>query len=278
MPTETKKSLNELLAIMAALRTPGSGCPWDLEQSFETIAPYTIEEAYEVVDAIERQDMPALKDELGDLLLQVVYHARLAEERNAFRFVDVVDAIAQKMIRRHPHVFGSEAERAAGAAPGFWQRIKGAEKRRTGDGEPASVLADVPIGLPALTRAVKLQDKAAGVGFDWPSLRPVIDKLKEELGELEAAVADGHDASSRQGAVAEEFGDLLFVIANVARHLDLEPETVLRQANAKFARRFAAVERKLADLGRSPRQSDLAEMDRLWQEVKAEEGKEQGAP
>jgi MazG family protein len=277
MPTETKKSLNELLAIMAALRTPGSGCPWDLEQSFETIAPYTIEEAYEVVDAIERQDMPALKDELGDLLLQVVYHARLAEERNAFRFVDVVDAIAQKMIRRHPHVFGSEAERAAGAAPGFWQRIKGAEKRRTGDGEPASVLADVPIGLPALTRAVKLQDKAAGVGFDWPSLRPVIDKLKEELGELEAAVADGHDASSRQGAVAEEFGDLLFVIANVARHLDLEPETVLRQANAKFARRFAAVERKLADLGRSPRQSDLAEMDRLWQEVKAEEGKEQGA-
>jgi MazG family protein len=182
------------------------------------------------------------------------------------------------MIRRHPHVFGSEAERAAGAAPGFWQRIKGAEKRRTVDGEPASVLADVPIGLPALTRAVKLQDKAAGVGFDWPSLRPVIDKLKEELGELEAAVADGHDASSRQGAVAEEFGDLLFVIANVARHLDLEPETVLRQANAKFARRFAAVERKLADLGRSPRQSDLAEMDRLWQEVKAEEGKEQGAP
>jgi MazG family protein len=277
MPTETKKSLNELLAIMAALRTPGSGCPWDLEQSFETIAPYTIEEAYEVVDAIERQDMPALKDELGDLLLQVVYHARLAEERNAFRFVDVVDAIAQKMIRRHPHVFGSEAERAAGAAPGFWQRIKGAEKRRTGDGEPASVLADVPIGLPALTRAVKLQDKAAGVGFDWPSLRPVFDKLKEELGELEAAIADGHDASSRQGAVAEEFGDLLFVIANVARHLDLEPETVLRQANAKFARRFAAVERKLADLGRSPRQSDLAEMDRLWQEVKAEEGKEQGA-
>jgi MazG family protein len=278
MPTETKKSLNELLAIMAALRTPGSGCPWDLEQSFETIAPYTIEEAYEVVDAIERQDMPALKDELGDLLLQVVYHARLAEERNAFRFVDVVDAIAQKMIRRHPHVFGSETERAAGAAPGFWERIKGAEKRRTGDGEPASVLADVPIGLPALTRAVKLQDKAAGVGFDWPSLRPVFDKLKEELGELEAAVADGHDASSRQGAVAEEFGDLLFVIANVARHLDLEPETVLRQANAKFARRFAAVERKLADLGRSPRQSDLAEMDRLWQEVKAEEGKEQGAP
>ena len=275
MPTDSKKTLSDLIAIMAALRTPGSGCPWDLEQTFATIAPYTIEEAYEVVDAIERQDMPALKDELGDLLLQVVYHARMAEEREAFAFEDVVDAIAQKMLRRHPHVFGSEAERSAGAAPGFWERIKGAEKGRAAASAPAGVLSDVPVGLPALTRAVKLQHKAAAVGFDWPSLKPVFDKLKEELGELEAAIADGQAAAPRRrAALEEEFGDLMFVIANVARHLGLEPETVLRRANAKFSRRFAAVERKLASLGRRPQQSDLAEMDRLWDEVKAEEGKE----
>jgi len=274
MPTDSKKTLSDLIAIMAALRTPGSGCPWDLEQTFATIAPYTIEEAYEVVDAIERQDMPALKDELGDLLLQVVYHARMAEERQAFSFEDVVDAIAQKMLRRHPHVFGSEAERSAGAAPGFWERIKGAEKGGGAAGAPAGVLSDVPSGLPALTRAVKLQHKAAAVGFDWPSLKPVFDKLKEELGELEAAIADGQAAGPRrQAALEEEFGDLMFVIANVARHLRLEPEGVLRQANAKFSRRFAAVERKLAGLGRSPQQSDLAEMDQLWEEVKAEEGR-----
>ena len=273
MPTDSKKTLSDLIAIMAALRTPGSGCPWDLEQTFATTAPYTIEEAYEVVDAIERQDMPALKDELGDLLLQVVYHARMAEERKAFGFEDVVDAIAQKMLRRHPHVFGSEAERAAGAAPDFWERIKGAEKSHLAARAPAGVLSDVPVGLPALTRAVKLQHKAAAVGFDWPSLKPVFDKLKEELGELEA-VLDGHTAEPRgKAALEEEFGDLMFVIANVARHLGLEPEMVLRQANAKFSRRFAAVERKLAGLGRSPQQSDLAEMDRLWEEVKAEEGK-----
>jgi MazG family protein len=275
MPKDSKKTLSDLIAIMAALRTPGSGCPWDLEQTFATIAPYTIEEAYEVVDAIERQDMPALKDELGDLLLQVVYHARMAEERKEFGFEEVVDAIAQKMLRRHPHVFGSEAERAAGAAPGFWERIKGAEKSRLAASAPAGVLSDVPVGLPALTRAVKLQHKAAAVGFDWPSLKPVFDKLKEELGELEAALADGQTAGPRgKAALEEEFGDLMFVIANVARHLGLEPEGVLRQANAKFSRRFAAVERKLAGLGRSPQQSDLAEMDRLWEEVKAEEGKE----
>jgi ATP diphosphatase len=275
MPTDSKKTLSDLIAVMAALRTPGSGCPWDLEQTFATIAPYTIEEAYEVADAIERQDMPALKDELGDLLLQVVYHARMAEERKAFRFEDVVDAIAQKMLRRHPHVFGSEAERSAGAAPGFWERIKGAEKSRVATSAPAGVLSDVPVGLPALTRAVKLQHKAAAVGFDWPSLKPVLDKLKEELGELEAAIADGQTAGPRgKAALEEEFGDLMFVIANLARHLGLEPEGVLRQANAKFSRRFAAVERKLVGLGRSPQQSDLAEMDRLWEEVKAEEGKE----
>jgi MazG family protein len=271
MPTQAKKTLADLLAIMAALRTPNTGCPWDLEQTFATIAPYTIEEAYEVVDAIERHDMAALHDELGDLLLQVVYHARMAEEQGAFQFADVVDAIAQKMLRRHPHVFGSEAERAAGAVPGFWERIKGSEKAP--GRQPTGILGEVPIGLPALTRALKLQHKAASVGFDWPSLRPVFDKLKEELAELEAAMADcdAGPAPARQAAVEEEFGDLLFVIANLARHLRIEPERVLRQANAKFARRFAAVERKLAGLGRSPAQSTLAEMDRLWEEVKAEE-------
>jgi len=271
LPTQAKKSLADLLDIMAALRTPGTGCPWDLAQSFATIAPYTIEEAYEVADAIERHDLAALREELGDLLLQVVYHARMAEEQGAFAFADVVEAIAQKMLRRHPHVFGSAAERAAGAAPGFWERIKDAEKAQENK-TAAGVLADVPVALPALTRAVKLQDKAASVGFDWPSRRQVLDKFKEELDELEAALAAPTATPGRQEAVAEEMGDLLFVMANLARHLKLEPETVLRQANAKFVRRFAGIEAKLAALGKTPQQSDLAEMDRLWEEVKAEEG------
>ena len=272
MPPEAKKSLAELLAIMAALRAPSTGCPWDLAQTFATIAPYTIEEAYEVADAIERGDPAALREELGDLLLQVVYHARMAEEQGAFAFADVVDAIARKMLRRHPHVFGSAAERAAGAAPGFWERIKDAEKAQERPG--AGVLDDVPVGLPALTRAVKLQQKAASVGFDWPSRQQVLDKFKEELGELEAALAAPTAGSPRQQeAIAEEMGDLLFVMANLARHLKLEPETILRQANAKFARRFAGIELKLAAAGKTPQQSDLAEMDRFWQEVKAEEDK-----
>src|SRR5262245_64143297 len=229
MPTDSKKTLSDPIAIMAALRTPGSGCPWDLEQTFATIAPYTSEEAYDVVDAIERQDMPALKDELGDLLLQVVYHARMAEERQAFSFGDVVDAIAQKMLRRHPHVFGSEAERSAGATPGFWERIKGAEKGRAAASAPAGVLSDVPVGLPALTRAVKLQHKAAAVGFDWPSLQPVFDKLKEELGELEAAIADGQTAGPRhKAALEEEVGDVMFVIANVVRPVGVGRVGVVR--------------------------------------------------
>jgi len=210
MSTSARKSIDDLLAVMAALRTPGSGCPWDLEQTFKTIAPYTIEEAYEVADAIEKGDMGALKEELGDLLLQVVYHARMAEEEGAFAFAEVVEAITAKMIRRHPHVFGTEAERAAGAAPGFWERIKATEKaaaekrppphpaegasqlsgQGSGVGGPG-VLDDVPLAFPALTRAVKLQDKAAKVGFDWPSLTPVFDKLKEELAELEQEIAGG---------------------------------------------------------------------------------------
>ena len=278
---------------MAALRTPGTGCPWDLEQTFATIAPYTIEEAYEVADAIDKNDLPALKEELGDLLLQVVYHARMAEERQAFAFADVVEAITTKMIRRHPHVFGTEAERAAGAAPGFWERIKAAEKEAANSksGSPPhraegasqipgeglggpGILDDVPIGLPALTRAVKLQHKAAKVGFDWPSLAPVFAKAKEEIAELEEAIADGRKpdgAASEE--VTEEFGDLLFVMANVARHLKIDPEAALRAANAKFVRRFARIEELLAADGRTPAQSTLAEMDRLWDQAKEEERK-----
>jgi MazG family protein len=270
VPTQAKKTLGELLDIMAALRTPSTGCPWDLVQTFETIAPYTIEEAYEVADAIERRDLAGLREELGDLLLQVVYHARMAEEQGAFAFADVVDAIAEKMLRRHPHVFGSAAERAAGAAPGFWDRIKGEEKAQEAP-PSAGVLDAVPLALPALSRAVKLQHKAAAVGFDWPSLKEVFDKLKEELSELEAALAPS--PTSDRNAIAEELGDLLFVVANLARHLKVEPETVLRRANHKFERRFAGIERKLAGLGKTPQQSDLAEMDRLWDEVKLEEGK-----
>jgi MazG family protein len=264
---QARKSLADLLAVMAALRTPGTGCPWDLAQDFRSIAPYTIEEAYEVADAIEKGDRAALKEELGDLLLQVVYHARMAEEEGAFAFTDVADAITAKMIRRHPHVFGTPAERAAGAAAGFWERIKAEE--RNGKQRPAGgTLEDVPAALPALTRAVKLQDKAAKVGFDWPSLTPVFDKLKEELAELEQAVAS---ASGDKAQIAEEFGDLLFVVANVARHLKVDPEGALRAANQKFIRRFGRVEALLARRGSTPSQSTLAEMDALWDLAKAEE-------
>jgi len=286
-----QRLITALLDVMAALRTPGTGCPWDLEQTFATIAPYTIEEAYEVADAIDKNDLPALKEELGDLLLQVVYHARMAEERQAFAFADVVEAITAKMIRRHPHVFGTEAERAAGAAPGFWERIKATEKaaaekrppphptegasqlsgQGSGVGGPG-VLDDVPLAFPALTRAVKLQHKAARVGFDWPSLAPVFAKAKEEIAELEEAIADGGELDGAASeAVTEEFGDLLFVMANVARHLKIDPETALRAANAKFVRRFRRIEALLAADGRMPAQSTLAEMDRLWDQAKAEE-------
>jgi ATP diphosphatase len=268
-----RKTLPELLAVMAALRTPGTGCPWDLKQSFATIAPYTIEEAYEVADAIAKDDLEHLKEELGDLLFQVVYHARMAQEQDAFDFDDVVDAVTTKMIRRHPHVFGTAEERAAGAAPGFWDRAKDAERR---DKPAAGTLDDVPVGLPALTRAVKLQKKAAKVGFDWPSLQPVLAKLKEELSELEAELTPQGQASDPPGltpppnpeAIEEEFGDLLFVLANVARHLKIDAEGALRGANDKFVRRFRYIEQQLAAKGRSPEQSDLAEMDALWDEAK----------
>lgn len=271
MTRDARNSISDLLAVMAALRTPGTGCPWDLEQTFKTIAPYTIEEAYEVADAIEREDMADLQDELGDLLLQVAYHARIAQEQGAFAFDDVAEAITAKMIRRHPHVFGTEAERAAGAAPGFWDRIKAAEQASASTSKAApSVLDGVPAGLPALTRAVKLQSKAAKVGFDWPSLAPVFEKMREELRELEDVLGDGQSSPDRS-RIEEEFGDLLFVVANVARHLELDPEGALRAANQKFSRRFQAIERKLAGDNRTPVQSTLAEMDRLWDEAKAEE-------
>ncbi len=278
----SRATLSDLVAVMAALRTPGTGCPWDLAQTFETIAPYTIEEAYEVADAIARADLPDLKDELGDLLLQVVYHARLAEEAGAFDLADVTDAITAKMIRRHPHVFGSPQERAAGAAPGFWERIKAEERAAKAHeraavqvGEPAqnlqtavagSTLDGVPAGLPGLTRAIKLQAKAARVGFDWPELAPVLDKVREEIAELTEAIATG-----QRGEVEEEFGDLLFVMANVARHLAIDPEAAVRGANQKFTRRFAHIEQRLAESGRTPSQSDLDEMDRLWNEAKKAE-------
>jgi MazG family protein len=260
------KDISRLIEIMAALRDPAGGCPWDLKQTFATIAPYTIEEAYEVADAIARGDLGDLKDELGDLLLQVVYHARMAEERQAFAFADVVEAITAKMIRRHPHVFGSEEERAAGAAPGFWDRAKAAEKAGRAD---AGLLDGVPVALPALTRAIKLQNKAAKVGFDWPSLTPVLAKLKEELAELEDAIASSPKrGGAASPAVEEEFGDLLFVVANVARHLKIDPESALRAANEKFIRRFRYIEAQLGEQGRSPAQSNLAEMDALWDAAK----------
>ncbi|MBA4131893.1 MAG: nucleoside triphosphate pyrophosphohydrolase [Hyphomicrobium sp.] len=285
-------ALQRLIEIMAALRTPETGCPWDLEQTFQTIAPYTIEEAYEVADAISRGDLADLKDELGDLLLQVVYHSRMAEEQGAFAFADVADAVNTKMIRRHPHVFGSAEERAAGAQPDFWARIKAeeraakaAERARFGSAgqqapsaHRAAVLADVPVGLPALTRAIKLQDKAARVGFDWPDLAPVFAKMKEEIGELEevaflSAASDSPAGSRPEAAVLieEEMGDMLFVMANIARHLKLDPETALRKANDKFMRRFAYIERRLAEMGKTPEQSTLEEMDALWDEVRAQD-------
>jgi MazG family protein len=274
-----------LLRVMARLRDPETGCPWDREQTFASISPYTIEEAYEVADAIARSDLDALKDELGDLLLQVVYHARMAEEDGRFGFNDVVDAITAKMIRRHPHVFEDASLRDAFLASGTWERIKAEEKATRGSAtrgdaargatdEAGSLLDDVPLALPALTRAVKLQKKAARVGFDWPSLAPVLAKIEEEIGELRAAIAEEREARGAPSQkITEEFGDLLFVMANVARHLGVDPEASLRDANAKFVRRFASIEAALRAEGRTPEDATLEEMDQLWDEAKAAETK-----
>ncbi len=333
------KDISRLIEIMAALRTPVTGCPWDLAQTFATIAPYTLEEAYEVADAIQRGDRADLKDELGDLLLQVVYHARMAEEEGAFQFGDVVEGVTRKMIRRHPHVFGDATARSPGDVDGLWAKIKAEEKaEKAADraklnpqaaavARAPSLLDDVPHALPALTRAQKLQDKAAKVGFDWPNLAPVFDKLKEELAEFEE-VALPHDPrkgscpipggegpavdgprnhgsvsnapppglphkgggeeapaiasplpapsgrlreAEAKGAIKEEFGDLLFVMANIARHLKIDPEAALRAANDKFTRRFRYIEEELAKRGSSPAQSNLQDMDALWDEVRAQD-------
>jgi ATP diphosphatase len=268
------REIASLLDIMAALRTPESGCPWDLEQSFSTIAPYTIEEAYEVADAIERGDLSDLRDELGDLLLQVVFHARLAEESGHFDFGGVVEAITAKLIRRHPHVFANARDLSPSEVKTLWARIKAEEKRerdearRKAGAPPAAsgVLAGAPLALPALTRAVKLQEKAGKVGFDWNDARAVLAKLREETAEIEDALAAG-DADGVKG----EVGDLLFVVANLARHLDVDPEAALRGANAKFERRFAHIELRLGQQGRLPSQASLEEMDALWDEAKLRE-------
>jgi len=265
--------INDLIAIMAALRTPVTGCPWDLEQSFATIAPYTIEEAYEVADAIERGDLLDLRDELGDLLLQVVFHARLAEEQGRFQFGDVVQAITSKLIRRHPHVFGNAQDLTPEAVKTLWAEIKAQEKadklaERQANGIVAdpvltSLLADIPYNLPALTRAEKLQAKASKVGFDWNDASLVLEKIREETSEIEEALA-----TQDQDNIEEEIGDLLFVVANLARHLSVNPEEALRKANFKFIRRFNYIENNMKLLDKDIQDASLEEMERFWNEAR----------
>jgi ATP diphosphatase len=274
---KASRDIATLLDIMAALRTPVTGCPWDLEQDFSTIAPYTLEEAYEVADAIERGDRDDLREELGDLLLQVVFHARMAEEEGAFDFGGVVEAITAKMIRRHPHVFGDAQARSAGMAKGMWDRIKAEEKaerraRREAAGLPpdgsdtdggGGFLDGVPVTHTALTRALKLQEKAATVGFDWGAAGPVLDKIEEEIGELRAAIAGGRAAEMK-----DEFGDLLFAVVNLGRHLRTDPEAALRGTNEKFRTRFHAVEAALKARGDTLEDATLEEMEALRQQAK----------
>ncbi|MGN6573385.1 MAG: nucleoside triphosphate pyrophosphohydrolase [Pseudolabrys sp.] len=259
------RDIGRLIEIMAALRTPGSGCPWDLEQTFDTIAPYTLEEAYEVADAIARGDLDHLKDELGDLLLQVVFHARMAQEQGTFDFGGVVEAITTKLIRRHPHVFADADGKTVEAVKGLWERIKADEKAGRGE-EPQGALGGVPVALPALTRALKLQNKAGQVGFDWNDPRAVLAKIREEADEIEAALDEQDEAHA-----ATEVGDLLFAVVNLARHLQADPEGILRATNRKFERRFASIERALAAQGKTPGDATLAEMDALWDAAKEEE-------
>ncbi|HEX3863953.1 MAG TPA: nucleoside triphosphate pyrophosphohydrolase [Stellaceae bacterium] len=262
-----ERPIDRLLAIMARLRDPAQGCPWDREQDFATIAPYTIEEAYEVADAIERGDMAALKGELGDLLLQVVFHARMAEETGLFAFDNVVDAICDKMVRRHPHVFGDAEIASVAAQNEAWEAHKAAERRAKGDAE--SVVDGVALALPALLRAAKISKRAARIGFDWPDARAVIPKLAEEIAEVEAEL----DGNAAPAALEEEVGDLLFAAANLARKLDVEPETALRRATAKFERRFRRVETLAAERGIG---RDLDALEALWNEVKDTERKSIG--
>lgn len=258
--------IGRLIEIMAALRTPVTGCPWDLEQDFRSIAPYTIEEAYEVVEAIERGDLDELKDELGDLLLQVVFHARMAQENGSFAFDDVVGAICDKLIRRHPHVFGDPATLKADDVSAQWNEIKARERAAKGGAQETSILDGVPLALPALTRAVKLQQKASKVGFDWNDARHVLGKIREETEEV-AAELSASDAPATP-ALEEEIGDLLFVVTNLARHAKVDPEQALRGANAKFERRFHHIERRLAERGVALDAATLEEMELLWLEAK----------
>lgn len=262
--TEDSAQMDRLLAIMRALRDPDTGCPWDIEQTFATIAPYTIEEAYEVADAIDRGDMDDLRGELGDLLFQSVFHAQMADDAGAFNFNDVARTMSDKMVARHPHVFGDESrDKSADQQTADWEAIKAAERAGRDEGR---TLDGVAIGLPALLRALKLQKRAARVGFDWPDVGHVIDKIAEEAAE----VVEARDTLT-QDEVTEEVGDLLFVVANLARHLDVDPENALRLANGKFTRRFEAIEDALAARGKTPSQSDLAEMDALWDAAKRAE-------
>jgi ATP diphosphatase len=265
------RDIDRLIQIMAALRDRNSGCPWDIQQTFRTIAPFTIEEAYEVADAIERGDIHDLRDELGDLLLQVVFHARMAEEAGQFDFGGVVDAITAKLIRRHPHVFANARDLSPAEVKALWGRIKAEEKRDRAAARglsegPASALSGVPLSMPALTRALKLQEKASKVGFDWAEARAVLAKLREEIDEIEAEI-DAGDAD----AAAGEIGDLLFAAANLARHLAVDPEAALRGTNAKFERRFGHIESSLAAEGRTPAEASLDEMEALWIEAKRAE-------
>ncbi|MGN6549486.1 MAG: nucleoside triphosphate pyrophosphohydrolase [Pararhizobium sp.] len=270
---QPSRDIQRLIEIMAALRQPETGCPWDVKQTFQTIKPYTIEEAYEVADAIERNDLDDLCEELGDLLLQVVFHARIAEERQAFDFGDVVTAITRKMIRRHPHVFACGDADTAEAVKLRWEEIKAEEKaeraaRRSARGlagtEPSGLLDGISRAQPALSEALKLQEKAARVGFDWSEAAPILDKIEEEIGELRVALADG-----RPEAVEDELGDLVFALVNLGRHRRIDPEMALRATNAKFRRRFAHIEQSLEREGASPAEADLERMEALWQEAKA---------
>lgn len=269
MTDQQPRPIDRLIAIMARLRDPNGGCPWDLEQDFATIAPYTIEEAYEVADAIQRGDMTSLREELGDLLLQVVYHARMAEEAGDFRFDDVATAIADKMVARHPHVFGGAEIDSAAAQTRMWEEFKARERaaKAGASGRPSSVLDDVPLALPALLRAEKLQKRAARVGFDWPEARQVLDKIEEEIAEVRAEL----DQGAPPARIEDEIGDLLFALANLARHLKIDPETALRGCNSKFERRFRSVEQSLAKKGKSPKEATLEEMEALWVEAKQQE-------
>lgn len=264
--TLPSEPMARLLAVMAWLRHRQHGCPWDIDQTFKTIAPYTIEEAYEVADAIEREDIPALKEELGDLLLQVVYHAQIASETRAFAFDDVAAAIAAKMIDRHPHVFGDARVDTAEAQTVSWETRKAAERAaRQPETQPAGALDGVARALPALMRAEKIQKRAARVGFDWATTGPVIDKIEEELDELRAEIEAG---TVDQARLTDEMGDVLFAVANLARHCKVDPEAALRATNDKFERRFRYIEQRLAQAGRRPADATLDEMEALWQEAK----------